>query len=248
LNWDSFKWRNYDPAMARFMSIDPLTEEYTDWSPYVFSGNRVIDARELEGLEPYRLFDTEEEAALNWGEQYNGRSIHASREYGSTIGTRKIKGKIKYSYGPPKISKSSHSVTPSSAPKGTTASADIHSHGSYEIKYGTGNDQFSDTDMKDNKKTGLTGYLTAPNGTLQIFIPNGNAIFTINSDLENDPRDPTSPRPTITPITPLIPSPIVPSPVPSPVPGGMPTYTPTPSPPTPSPPILPVHFPNTPKL
>lgn len=34
------------------MSIDPLTEKYMDWGPYVFSGNRVIDARELEGLEP----------------------------------------------------------------------------------------------------------------------------------------------------------------------------------------------------
>ena len=53
LNWDSFKWRNYDYAIGRFMSIDPLTEEYHTWSPYVFSGNRVVDARELEGLEPY---------------------------------------------------------------------------------------------------------------------------------------------------------------------------------------------------
>jgi hypothetical protein len=35
------------------MSIDPLTEEYHTWSPYTFSGNRVIDARELEGLEPF---------------------------------------------------------------------------------------------------------------------------------------------------------------------------------------------------
>lgn len=52
LNWDSFKWRNYDPAIARFMSVDPLATSYTDWGPYVFSGNRVIDARELEGLEP----------------------------------------------------------------------------------------------------------------------------------------------------------------------------------------------------
>lgn len=52
LNWYSFKWRNYDPATGRFMSVDPLAESYPDWGPYVFSGNRVIDARELEGLEP----------------------------------------------------------------------------------------------------------------------------------------------------------------------------------------------------
>jgi DNA gyrase/topoisomerase IV subunit A len=35
------------------MSIDPLTEKYNTWSPYTFSGNRVVDSRELEGLEPY---------------------------------------------------------------------------------------------------------------------------------------------------------------------------------------------------
>ncbi|MEP5428739.1 MAG: DUF3238 domain-containing protein, partial [Flavobacteriaceae bacterium] len=53
LNWLSFKYRNYDPAIGRFFNVDPLTEDYMDWGPYVFSGNRVIDARELEGLEPY---------------------------------------------------------------------------------------------------------------------------------------------------------------------------------------------------
>jgi RHS repeat-associated protein len=51
LNWDSFKWRNYDYAIGRFMSIDPLTEKYAYQSHYNFSENRVIDGRELEGLE-----------------------------------------------------------------------------------------------------------------------------------------------------------------------------------------------------
>lgn len=51
LNWDSFKWRNYDVAIGRFMSIDPLSEQYAYQSHYNFSENRVIDWRELEGLE-----------------------------------------------------------------------------------------------------------------------------------------------------------------------------------------------------
>ena len=51
LNWDSFKWRNYDYAIGRFMSVDPLAEKYNYQSPYNFSENRVVDARELEGLE-----------------------------------------------------------------------------------------------------------------------------------------------------------------------------------------------------
>ncbi|WP_363319683.1 DUF3238 domain-containing protein, partial [Flavobacterium sp.] len=41
--------------VQRFLSIDPLTEKYNTWSPYTFSGNRVVDSRELEGLEPYTV-------------------------------------------------------------------------------------------------------------------------------------------------------------------------------------------------
>ncbi|MCA6069226.1 DUF6443 domain-containing protein [Chryseobacterium sp. RG1] len=49
--WNSFKWRNYDPAMGRFFNIDPLSEKYAYQSHYNFSENRVVDGRELEGLE-----------------------------------------------------------------------------------------------------------------------------------------------------------------------------------------------------
>ena len=47
----AFKWRNYMPDVGRFFNIDPLAEKYTHNSTYAFSENRVIDARELEGLE-----------------------------------------------------------------------------------------------------------------------------------------------------------------------------------------------------
>ena len=51
LNWDSFKWRNYDYAIGRFMSIDPLSEEYAYNSTYAFQENKIRLGRELEGLE-----------------------------------------------------------------------------------------------------------------------------------------------------------------------------------------------------
>lgn len=51
LNWESFKWRNYDYAIGRFMSVNPLAEKYVYNGVYNFSENRVVDARELEGLE-----------------------------------------------------------------------------------------------------------------------------------------------------------------------------------------------------
>lgn len=41
----------HDPAIARFFAIDPLAPKYPHYSPYSFSGNKVIHRIELEGLE-----------------------------------------------------------------------------------------------------------------------------------------------------------------------------------------------------
>ncbi len=41
-----------NPRVGRFFAVDPLAPKYPYYSPYSFSGNRVIDMVELEGLEP----------------------------------------------------------------------------------------------------------------------------------------------------------------------------------------------------
>ncbi len=48
----NYKYRMHDPRIGRFFAVDPLTADYPFYSPYAFSGNRVVDAYELEGLEP----------------------------------------------------------------------------------------------------------------------------------------------------------------------------------------------------
>ena len=53
----AFKYRIHDPRIGRFLSVDPLADEYPFYSPYVFSGNRLLDAFELEGLEPLLIKD-----------------------------------------------------------------------------------------------------------------------------------------------------------------------------------------------
>ena len=53
LNWDSFKYRNYDYAIGRFMSVDPLAEKYPYNATYAFQENKLGLGRELEGLELY---------------------------------------------------------------------------------------------------------------------------------------------------------------------------------------------------
>ena len=104
LNRISFKYRNYDPAMGRFFNIDPLTEKYNTWSPYAFSGNRVIDARELEGLEPHSVHKTLDDAATNFGQHYNGRSIINKKEYASRFySTTNKDGSTIYSYVEPPL-------------------------------------------------------------------------------------------------------------------------------------------------
>lgn len=47
----NYKFRMYDPRVGRFFAVDPLTAKYPHYSPYSFSGNKVIMYNELEGLE-----------------------------------------------------------------------------------------------------------------------------------------------------------------------------------------------------
>ena len=53
LNWDSFKYRNYDYAIGRFMSVDPLAEEYPNVSPYTYCLNNPINAIDPDGRRVY---------------------------------------------------------------------------------------------------------------------------------------------------------------------------------------------------
>ena len=56
LNPNSFKYRNYDYAIGRFMSVDPLAEKYPYNSTYAFQENKLGLGREFEGLE-VRMFE-----------------------------------------------------------------------------------------------------------------------------------------------------------------------------------------------
>jgi RHS repeat-associated protein len=47
----SFEYRVYDARLGRFLSVDPLFKEYPWNSTYAFAENRVIDGKDLEGLE-----------------------------------------------------------------------------------------------------------------------------------------------------------------------------------------------------
>lgn len=50
-NQQDYGMRIYDPRLGRFLSEDPITEEYPQLSPYQFASNRPIDGIDQDGLE-----------------------------------------------------------------------------------------------------------------------------------------------------------------------------------------------------
>ena len=50
----NYKYRMHDPRLGRFLAMDAdsMIRKYPYYSPYAFSGNRVIDKVEIEGLQP----------------------------------------------------------------------------------------------------------------------------------------------------------------------------------------------------
>jgi RHS repeat-associated protein len=48
-----YGFRIYNPSIAKFLSVDPLTKSYPWYTPYQFAGNKPIWAIDLDGLEEY---------------------------------------------------------------------------------------------------------------------------------------------------------------------------------------------------
>jgi RHS repeat-associated protein len=51
-NYD-YGFRIYNPAIGRFLSVDPLTKDYAMLTPYQFASNTPIQAIDLDGLEAW---------------------------------------------------------------------------------------------------------------------------------------------------------------------------------------------------
>jgi hypothetical protein len=81
--------------------------------------------------------------------------------------------------------------TPPPAPAGTTAVADIHSHGAYLPTYDSNN--FSTGpggDLQGIENDHHPGYVTTPDGSLKQYDPDTKTVTPIQENMPSDPNDP----------------------------------------------------------
>jgi RHS repeat-associated protein len=80
--------RYYDSEIGRFVNADGYVSTGVGIignNMYAYCINSPVNYTDPYGMAPYRLFNSTDEAALNFAKYYNAKSIKDKQEYGSTI-------------------------------------------------------------------------------------------------------------------------------------------------------------------
>ena len=77
-NQVDYGFRVYDPRLGRFLSVDPITKDYPELTPYQFASNRPIDGVDIDGLE--------------WKTQHSWTDVIEDENHIKLLGDRYVKG------------------------------------------------------------------------------------------------------------------------------------------------------------
>jgi RHS repeat-associated protein len=204
--------RGYYAAIGGWTSVDPHAEKYYSISPYSYCLGNPIRLIDIDGRDPGDFFSSRNNAAKDFGHNYNDNSIRSGKEYASRIYMiEDSKRNIGYTYTVPDIGNSANIGIPN-APIGSISAGLLHTHGNYSfgkwldnIFSGSVNIETNEANTpKENKtvtniKTDLGNsnilgepiYVGTPNGSLSIYDPKTGKISIIDTTLPSDQNDPS---------------------------------------------------------
>jgi len=97
----NYKYRMHDPRVGRFFAVDPLASDYPHYTPYQFSGNQLIHAVELEGLEERVLFSNSGGVKKVFGPWSKEVAQGMANNSSNTVNTKTVQN-VKADYSVPK--------------------------------------------------------------------------------------------------------------------------------------------------
>ena len=204
--------RYYDPATGRFLNADNLLNpnDVIGANLLAYCRNNPVNNVDSWGNKPKDLFDSIDEAAYDFANYINGKSIAQNREYATYIYAVDVSGapplllfmlkligadafvnkivKIKYTYVNPAKGTKDSSLMPINWFGIHNTVAIAHTHAAYSPEYI--NNSFSDVDMAVANKRGIPTYVATPLGLLRRYDPADGSDIIIYWDIPSDPNYP----------------------------------------------------------
>ncbi len=95
----NYGMRIYNPSLGKFLSVDPLTNDYPWYTPYQFAGNMPINAIDMDGAEPLEMINENGKltapviaflsTAFDWDSK-RMETVTVTRKYSMYLGSYKV--------------------------------------------------------------------------------------------------------------------------------------------------------------